>query len=170
MAAMRATPKDIGNYEAKLIGPFTQRQTVCLGIGLIPTITVAFLAKGAGMDVYGILALALLFMAIPGFLAFGQKLTHGMKPEDFVIDYYQYHIKSSKIRLYQTTTLDDKLVIEKQEAEEKLKNRSKKYREKAAKKKQREEMIKKKAEGTRFLSPKYKPYPHKASKAHRGYR
>ncbi len=168
MAVSRPTPKDIGNYEAKLIGPFTQRQTVCLAIGIVPSVIVAFALKAIGMDPYLIVGFVIAIMAIPCFLAFGQKFTYGMKPEDFVISYYQYNILSSRIRLYKTVTMDDKLEEEKRLAEEKLqKKRGKKKPKKEDKKKNANS---KNAMGTRFLSPKYTAYTHKSSKQYKGYK
>ena len=43
MAVTRRTLKDVGSYEAKFIGPFTIRQSVCLGIGVIPAAFVDYL-------------------------------------------------------------------------------------------------------------------------------
>lgn len=124
---VRKTQKDIGNYEAKLIGPFTSRQVACIGIGAVPTVIAIAIAKSAGADAMTFLGLALIFMAIPCFFAFGQKFCYGMKPENFLADYLYYHSNSAKERLYKTKTLDDILY------EEQLKEELKKDPKAAAK-------------------------------------
>ena len=116
MAITKPTPKDVGTYESKLVGPFTQRQVICLSIGAVPAVIIASFLGALGMDGYTIAAVCIIFMIIPGFLAFGSNFCYGMKPEDFIIEYYTYHIKSKNVRLYETNTLDDKLdVIHKKE-------------------------------------------------------
>ncbi len=106
----RQTQKDIGNYEAKLIGPFTTRQAALIGIGIIPTAIAIMIARAIGVtDIFAMLVIAFTFMAIPGFFAFGKKFCHDMKPENFLVDYYFYHYKSPKERLYKTKTFDDEL-------------------------------------------------------------
>ncbi len=170
MAVTRPTPKDIGNYEAKLIGPFTQRQTICLAAGAVPSVAIAFAMKAVNTDVYVILAVVFLIMALPCFLAFGQKLTYGMKPEDFAISFYQYSIISPGVRVYKTVTLDDRLAEKKKADQQKQMMRGKKSRKKMEAEKKKEEEMRKKAEGTRYLSPKYKPYPHRVSKNHKGFK
>lgn len=109
MAISRHTQKDIGNYEAKLIGPFTTRQIIFLAIGLVPTFLVDYVLYTLGVDTYTIFGITLVIMIVPCFFAFGSKLTYDMKPEDFLKDYYTYHILAPRIRKYQTETLDDVL-------------------------------------------------------------
>ena len=161
MSISKPTPKDIGNYEAKLIGPFTQRQSVFLGIGAIPAVAASALMKSLNADGYAILGVVMLIMIIPAFLAFGEKLTHGMKPEDFIIGYYQYHIASPGIRLYKTETIDDKLDYERKKTleHEEIKNGTK-----SRKKDPHIEEIRRSNMGTRFISPKYTAYKHATSK------
>ena len=108
----RKTQKDIGNYEAKLIGPFTSRQVVCIGIGAVPTAIGIWIARNVGADPMSYLGIAIVCMAIPCFFAFGQKLCYGMKPENFLADYMHYHQHSAKVRLYKTQTYDDVLYKE----------------------------------------------------------
>jgi len=112
MAVSRHTQKDIGNYEAKLLGPFTTRQCIFLGIGIIPTAIIGYVLMTAGVDFMTVFGLAIFIMAVPCFFAFGSSLTYDMKPEDYVKDYYKYHILAPRRRLYKTETLDDILAAQ----------------------------------------------------------
>lgn len=103
----RKTQKDIGNYEAKFIGCFTQRQFIFIGIGVVFSVIGIAIARSYGADVSTYIFIALVCMALPCFLAFGKALCYGMKPEVFVSNYIHYHINSAKIRLYKTKTYDD---------------------------------------------------------------
>ncbi len=167
MSISKPTPKDIGNYEAKFLGPFTMRQTVCLGIGVIPSVAVSALLKSVNADGYTIIFAVILIMAIPAFLAFGEKITHGMKPEDFVLGYYQYKIVSPGIRLYKSETIDDKLEDERIEA---VKKEEAKNGSKGRKKDSDSKEYRKSPSGDRFLSPKYRAYTHVKNKSCKEYR
>lgn len=116
----RRTEKDIGNYEAKLIGPFTARQCIFLAIGAVPTAAACFAIHSVSNDPYAMFGVAVLFMTPAIFFAFGQKICFGMKPEEFLVEYYYYHFKCPRRRLYETKTLDDKFEAErlKEEAKE----------------------------------------------------
>ncbi len=74
-------------------------------------------------------------MGGPCFLAFGQKMCYGMKPEDFIADYIYYHFKCPRERFYKTETLDD--ILEKKQkkeaALEEENSKSKKSKEKTDK-------------------------------------
>lgn len=167
MAVMKPTPKDVGTYEAKLIGVFTQRQIVCLACGLVPCILISVILKTIGADGYTIAAFCILIMIIPGFLAFGSKICYGMKPEDFVIEYYQYHIKSKNIRLYETATLDDKLDIIRQKELKKEEKRLgiKNKPEKDALNKNNSKAITK----VKFKDQRFKEFSHKESKEYKAF-
>lgn len=119
MAVTRKTQKDIGNYEAKLIGPFTTRQCILLGIGAVPTIIACVIINRLSSDPYAMIG-GCIFMIIPGFFAFGKNLCYQMNPEDFIAGYYYYHIKCPNRRLYKTKTLDDE--IEENKYKEELKS------------------------------------------------
>ena len=136
----RKTQKDIGNYQSKLIGPFTTRQTAILGIGIVPTALAIFIAKGLGAGVETLIVVAMVFAFIPGFLAFGQKFCHDMKPEDFVVNYYYYHYKCPRIRLYKTKTLDD-ILWEKEHRSEMMADTSKKSKAASSVKKKKPKQI-----------------------------
>lgn len=118
MAVSRKTQKDIGKYEAKLIGPFTTRQVICIAIGMVPTVLIDYLLYRLGsVDVYSLFGIALVLMVIPCFFGFGQKICHGQKPEDYIRDYYFYHILAPKIRLHKVETYDDVLDAKAKRAE-----------------------------------------------------
>lgn len=151
MAVTRPTPKDIGNYEAKLIGPFTQRQTVCLGAGIIPSVIICWILKTVGADTYLMIMLVMTIMIIPCFLAFGKKFTYGQNPEDFIKDYYYYHMASSQVRFYEVESYDDVIY------EKILKERKKSVTKNVAKEKEIEP-----GRESKFLNKdKYRSYRHK---------
>ena len=165
MAISKPTPKDIGTYESKLIGPFTQRQSVCIAAGLIPSFIIGSFLNGLGFDGYVIACSIIVIMIIPCFLAFGSVLCHGMKPEDFVLEYYYYHIKSKNVRLYETETLDDKIdIVRKKEQEEEAKKLG---IEDESKKNGSKKSSKEKVTKTRFKDSRFTPYAHKESKEYR---
>lgn len=119
MAVTRRTLKDVGSYEAKFIGPFTIRQSVCLGIGVIPAAFVDYLLYNVTREASLLFVVTVIIMAPAIFMAFGSKVCHDMKPEDFVRDYIKYKIMAPPIRLYETRTRDDEIW------EEELKRRKK---------------------------------------------
>ena len=132
MAVTRPTPKDIGSYEAKLIGPFTQRQVVCLGAGIIPSVIACWALKVIGVDAYLMIVVVVTIMLIPCILAFGKKFTYGQNPEDFFKDYLYYHVKCSQVRLFEVESFDDvvyqkPLVDKNNEGKEIEKGRYEKY-------------------------------------------
>lgn len=165
MAISKPTPKDVGNYEAKFVGPFTKRQLYCIIAGVVPCFIIANVLKGIGADGYTIAAICMMLMLIPGFFAFGQNICYGMKPEDFLIEYYQYRIKSKKVRLYETNSFDDKLDIirKKKEKEEAKKLGIQEKPEKTSKKK--DVPVTK----TKFKDTRFKTYGHVKSKEYRSF-
>ena len=135
MAVSRKTQKDIGKYEAKLMGPFTTRQVICIAIGAVPTVAIDYvLYKSGAVDVYTLFGVALLIMIIPCFFGFGQKFCHGQKPEDFIRDYYFYHILAPNVRLHEIESYDDVLdaKAKKAEASASSNGKSKKNKEQIA--------------------------------------
>lgn len=169
MAISKPTPKDVGSYEAKLLGPFTQRQVVCLSIGAVPAVLIASILGAIGIDGYSIVVVCIMLMIIPGFLAFGSTLCYGMKPEDFVIEYYQYHLKSRKVRLYETVSLDDKIEVVKQnEAQkeaQKLEFNDKKEPKKDSKSKKQNKDTQ--STKTKYKDSRFKAHGHKESKQYK---
>lgn len=153
MAVSRHTEKDIGNYEAKLIGPFTSRQCIFLAIGIVPSVLACFIIHGVTNDPYAMFFVVALLMTPACFFAFGQKICHGMKPENFLVEYYYYHIKCAKKRLYRTETLDD--IIETKKQKELLR--------KTTDKKKQKELEEQFSEG------QMKTYPHKENSSIRSF-
>lgn len=167
MAVTRRTLKDVGSYEAKFIGPFTARQSICLGIGVIPAAFVDYLLYNVTREASLIFVVTVIIMAPAIFMAFGSKVCHDMKPEDFVKDYIKYKIMAPPIRLYETRTRDDEIWEEelkrrKKEDPEAFKDEEEQIVEKGKKKKG------KKAETSdnsyKVGNRTFKKYPHKESK------
>lgn len=117
MAVHRKTQKSIGNYDAKFLGPFTARQSLWMGIGLVPSVFIGYNEYLVGLDLGIILITVAVIMAVPLFMAFGEKVTYGMKPEDFARQYYRYRILAPKVRVSKTETYDD-VIYEKKQKEE----------------------------------------------------
>lgn len=108
MAVMRTTLKDVGSYEAKLLGPFTTRQSICLGAGAIPSVALDYIAYNITSDATLLFVITMVIMAPFIFLGFGSKFCHDMKPEDFVRDYIKYKVMAPPVRLYASETYYDK--------------------------------------------------------------
>ena len=102
MAVTRKTQKDVGNYESKLVGPFTTRQAVFLGIGAVIDILLGVTMEATGFDGTAIACVCIVII-IPFFLL-GTVHPYGMKAEQFLIQYYIYHIAAPRIRKYETET------------------------------------------------------------------
>lgn len=111
MAITRQTQRDIGNYEAKFIGPFTARQAGLLGAGAVIVGVISTFLKALGAETSSLFGVVFFVMAPFAFLAFGKKWTYGMNPEDFIKEYYFYHFQAPRVRKYQTETYDDILEI-----------------------------------------------------------
>lgn len=120
MAVTRKTQNDIGNYKPKLIGPFTTRQCIFIGIGLVPAFLTGYIMiKVIGTDV--VTAFAACFLIMVSFVYIGSANPHGMKPEEFLLEYYNYHIASPGIRKYETVTMLDEMNKKEQVKEKKEK-------------------------------------------------
>ena len=159
MAVTRQTLKDVGNFEAKFVGPFTTRQTICLAAGIIPSVFIDYVLYSFTRDVAAFFLVTVVIMAAPIFLGFGSKFCHDMKPEDFVKGYIKYHILAPKIRLYQTKTLDDIIW------EEELKKKNKEDDSDKATSKNKKDK-KSKTESTYKIGSKtFVTYPHKKSES-----
>ena len=131
MAISRNTQKDIGNYEAKLIGPFTTRQCIFVGVGLVPSFFIGYSLFTTKMDVITILFVIAIIMAPFLFFAFAHP--YGMKPETFLREYYIYHILAPAKRLYVRETFDDGLEKE-QKKQQSLSNNKKENRNQTSQK------------------------------------
>lgn len=121
----RKTQKDVGNFKAKLVGPLTTRQVVFVGLGAVVDFLTYSVLKGAGLDMNTIAPICLLVMA--PFAVFGSCFPYGMTCEEFLYQYYIYHIVAPPVRRYEThTALDD--------YKENISQKEKKEREKFEKK------------------------------------
>lgn len=99
--------KEIGEYEAKIIGPFTMRQCICLGIGLpVCYYIFKFLTPILTIDVAG------LFCTIPGVIAyaFGWARPYGMKMEEFIHSVFVNRVLAPSIRKYKTENTVSKII------------------------------------------------------------
>jgi hypothetical protein len=102
MAVTRKTQKDVGNFESKLIGPFTTRQTIFIGIGGVIDVVIGLTMESAGVDFATIAAVCIVIIA--PFVWLGYAHPYGMKAEEFLLEYYIYHMAAPKIRKYKTET------------------------------------------------------------------
>lgn len=125
-----AIPQDICEYESKLIGPFTTRQTIC-GIvagGLIFTLYSAF-GKNMSLDTFGYIAIAIAAPAI----AFSFKV-YDLPFEKFLKVLYRFFFYQPKIRTYQVENTFE-MQIEEMKKMELLEAKQKKEANKKGKKK-----------------------------------
>lgn len=169
MAVHRKTQKSLGNYDAKFLGAFTMRQSICLGVGLVPSALLGYTEYKSGFDIGIVFLTVVIIMVIPLFLGFGDKITYGMKPEDFAKQYYIYRIQAPKIRLYKTQTYDDIMWAQKQKEAAKAKDSSNNGK-KASKKKSAEinetEQDKKNTKKSGAVKGKFRIYEHKKNKTY----
>lgn len=126
MAVSRKTQKDVGKYQAKLVGPLTLRQTIFVGIACIVAIilwNIADVFQMNSTDKTGMVIIVAAPIALLGMLN-----PYGMTCLEFIRQYYEYHILSSKKREYKTVTDDEliKLPSEKQEMDGNKKKQNKK--------------------------------------------
>lgn len=102
MAISRKTQKDIGQYEPKFIGPFTGRQSAAVGVGGALCFATCYVLKQMDLDAMTMFMICAVII-IP-FFVFGWIKPYGLKVEDFIKEYYQYHYISPHIRPYETVT------------------------------------------------------------------
>lgn len=102
----RHTQKDVGHFESKLIGPFTARQTVFIGIAAVIDLIVYNILAGLKLDISSCIAVCAM-VDIP-FIACAYIKPYGMKMEEFAEQFYIYRIAAPSIRYVETHTwLDD---------------------------------------------------------------
>lgn len=94
-------PKDVRQYESKLVGPFTTRQTVCLVIGAGLAFAFYKLFPGLPSDIR-IFASGIIAAPV---LLFGWLKIYGMKLEDFLRAALISSFISPKHRLYKTQNI-----------------------------------------------------------------
>ena len=121
-------PKDIKDYEPKLIGPLTARQTVCAGAMLVITL-VGYNVLKMFFDNSLKIVIPLVICLIP--ILIGWYKPYGMRFEKYAISQFYTVILPPKKRLYKVENLydqfdkeiekEEKVVIE-QEKKEALKN------------------------------------------------
>ena len=105
MAIEREIPKDIDKYEAKLLGPFTTRQTICIVPAAISAIgTVLLLKDFVPQDVYFVVAL---FLAAPWLLCGWVKMG-GLPFEKFLQTVFISIVLAPKHRVYKTVNMHEK--------------------------------------------------------------
>lgn len=107
MAVSRKTQKDVGKYQAKLVGPFSVRQTIFVGIASVAAILLWNIFDALHMSMENKVATILIVAAPIALLGFLNP--YGMTCLEFIKQYYEYHILSSRKRIYQTTT-DDEII------------------------------------------------------------
>lgn len=120
MAISRKTQKDVGRYQAKLVGPFTVRQSIFVGIAAVVSIMLWNLSDIFQLSMENKVMTILIVAAPIALLGFLNP--YGMTCIEFVKQYYEYHILSSKRRIYQTTTDDEMLVTEQEKQEQSNEN------------------------------------------------
>lgn len=105
MAITRHTQKDVGRYEAKLIGPLTAPQAITIAPGLVIAVFLGMILNSFQLDAMTIFILC--GTVIIPFVVWAKARPCGMKPKDFIKMYYKYHICAPRKRLYKTETFDD---------------------------------------------------------------
>lgn len=100
--------KDVGSYEAKLIGPFTARQTVCIAVAA----PFCYLIYKIATPIIGIDAAGFL-ICIPAVIAwsFGWLKPYGMHTEKFVASVFVNTVLAPANRKYKTENLHENELI-----------------------------------------------------------
>lgn len=110
MALSRKTQKDVGKYQAKLVGPFTVRQSIFVGIAAVIAMILWNMSDMFQMSMDSKIMTILVVAAPVALLGFLNP--YGMTCLEFIKQYYEYHILSSKKRIYQTITDDEKIIAQ----------------------------------------------------------
>lgn len=127
-------PKDIKDYEPKLIGPFTTRQTICFA-AIVLIMVVGYNVLKLFFDNGLKVIIPLVVSAIP--MAIGWYKPYGMRFEKYALSQFQTVILPPKKRLYKVDNIYDQFdkIIEKEEAEKAKQESVQKQREKNSKNK-----------------------------------
>lgn len=100
MAVTRRTQKDVDKFKAKFLGPFSIKETFFVGIGIGLSVAAYFIMKNylhmTKLD--DMIPVIAIIMAIAGFFAFAHP--HGMSATDFIKNYYENNMLSTKRRPY----------------------------------------------------------------------
>ncbi|MCH5209458.1 MAG: PrgI family protein [Oscillospiraceae bacterium] len=122
-------PKEIRQYEAKFVGPFTMRQTICVGVGLpICILLYNILRPLVSRDLMGF---CLLLPAAAIFL-FGWVKPYGMKFEQFFFSAVMNNFIAPRRRKYITINRHEALLkainkFEEQQSKNGNKHQKRKY-------------------------------------------
>ena len=111
----RQTQKDVGAAEPKLIGPFTMRQCIFIGIGVFIGFVIYTLMGAVNADTFTRFLVLLPFAG--AVISLGFIRPYGMLPEDYLLQYYAYHMLAPQVRLHSVKTAAD-IFFEEQEAAE----------------------------------------------------
>lgn len=102
MAVSRRTQKDVGKFEAKLIGPFTAHQCVFVGIGGVLALLLKFLGDALGLPTE---VTIVLIVMVAGFCAFlGFKKFNGMTALEYLKLIKDQKMANPGKRLYKAST------------------------------------------------------------------
>lgn len=105
MAIEREIPKDINKYEAKFLGPFTTRQTVCVVPAVVIAISLFMLLKNfLTRDTCFMVAI---FSSVPWLLC-GWFKPNGLPFEKFVQTVFISIVLAPKHRVYKTVNMHEK--------------------------------------------------------------
>ena len=129
MALSRKTQKDVGKYQAKLVGPFTVRQSIFVGIAAVIAMILWNMSDMFQMSMDSKIMTILVVAAPIALLGFLNP--YGMTCLEFIKQYYEYHILSSKKRIYQTITDDEKIIAQQEkQTQSSTKNKKNKSQQK----------------------------------------
>ncbi|MFT4144383.1 MAG: PrgI family protein [Mobilitalea sp.] len=129
MALSRKTQKDVGKYQAKLVGPFTVRQSIFVGIAAVISMILWNMSDMFQMSMDSKIMTILVVAAPVALLGFLNP--YGMTCLEFIKQYYEYHILSSKKRIYQTITDDEKIIAQQEkQSQSSTKNKKNKSQQK----------------------------------------
>lgn len=96
--------QDLDRYEPKLIGPFTIKKLIIVGIGAVAVTIVYSLLSALKLDSYVCVAGGIVVAAPFAILAFWKP--YGMDPLQYLRSFYEYSFLSTKERIYHAPTLD----------------------------------------------------------------
>ena len=106
MIEIRIT-KELGDYEPKVVGPLTMRQTICIALGApFCYLILRFLAPIITVDIAGF------FCIIPAAVAyaFGWVKPYGMKTEKFLSSIFINRVVAPSVRRYKTKNVHEDLL------------------------------------------------------------
>lgn len=118
MAVSRRTQKDVGNFEAKFIGPFTKNQAIFTGIAIVLSLFMKFLMDAIGAPTE-VMVVGIAIVAAPCAIL-GFKKFNGMPAMDYFKLWLDARIFNPTKRLYKSETDLDR-AMKKEETEKKLK-------------------------------------------------